>query len=100
MASGCSPEGGFADAFAAWRAQPGFSFSAAAGPLPVEVANEVAEACRPVLEHFGQHPVPGLSTEEAFIRWWSLVFGFLLSAIDGMTGGIEESRELLARIWR
>ena len=47
MASGCSPEGGFADAFAAWRAQPGFSFSAAAGPLPVEVANEVAEACRP-----------------------------------------------------
>ena len=47
MASGCSPEGGFADAFAAWRAQPGFSFSAAAGPLPVEVASEVAEACRP-----------------------------------------------------
>ena len=47
MASGCSPEGGFADAFAAWRAQPGFSFSAAAGPLAVEVASEVAEACRP-----------------------------------------------------
>ena len=47
MASGCSPEGGCANAFAAWRAQPGFSFSAAAGPLPVEVANEVAEACRP-----------------------------------------------------
>ena len=62
--------------------------------------DEIAEACRPVLEHFGQHPVPGLGTEEAFIRWWSLVFGFLLSAIDGMTGGIEESRELLARIWR
>ena len=47
MASGCSPEDGFADAFAAWRGQAGFSFSAAAGPLPVEVANEVAEACRP-----------------------------------------------------
>ena len=47
MASGCSPEDGFADAFAAWRAQPGFSFSAAAGPLPAEVAVEVAEACRP-----------------------------------------------------
>lgn len=47
MASGCSPEGGFADVFAAWRAQPGFSFSAAAGPLPIEVASEVAEACRP-----------------------------------------------------
>ena len=47
MASGCSPEGGFADAFAVWRTQPGFSFSAAAGPLPVEVASEVAEACRP-----------------------------------------------------
>ncbi len=47
MASGCSPEGGFADVLAAWRAQPGLSFSAAAGPLPVEVASEVAEACRP-----------------------------------------------------
>ena len=47
MASGCSPEGGFADVFAAWRARPGFSFSAAAGPLPAEVASEVAEACRP-----------------------------------------------------
>lgn len=47
MASGCSPEGGFAGAFAAWRAQRGFSFSAAAGPLPIEVAVEVAEVCRP-----------------------------------------------------
>lgn len=33
--------------FAAWRAQPGFSFSAAAGPLPAAVAHEVADACRP-----------------------------------------------------
>ncbi len=51
MASGCSPESGLRasapESFAAWRAQPGYSFSAAAGPLPVEVANEVAEACRP-----------------------------------------------------
>jgi phosphoserine aminotransferase len=47
MASGCSPEAAFPHAFAAWRAQPGFSFSAAAGPLPVEVAEEVAAACRP-----------------------------------------------------
>lgn len=47
MASGSSPEGAVPHAFAAWRAQPGFSFSAAAGPLPGEVANEVAEACRP-----------------------------------------------------
>ncbi|HRP23048.1 MAG TPA: 3-phosphoserine/phosphohydroxythreonine transaminase [Thauera sp.] len=35
------------EAFAAWRAQAGFSFSAAAGPLPREVAHEVAAACRP-----------------------------------------------------
>lgn len=62
--------------------------------------DEIAEACRPVVEHFSQHPAEGLSAEEAFIRWWSLVFGFILSAIDGMTGGIEESRELLARIYR
>lgn len=47
MASGCSPESAFPHAFAAWRAQPGFSFSAAAGPLPVEIAEEVAAACRP-----------------------------------------------------
>ena len=46
MASGSSPEGAVPHAFAAWRAQPGFSFSAAAGPLPGEVAKEVAEACR------------------------------------------------------
>ena len=42
MASHCFPE-----AFAAWRALPGYSFSAAAGPLPVRVAREVAAACRP-----------------------------------------------------
>lgn len=30
-----------------WRARPGFSFSAAAGPLPAAVAHEVADACRP-----------------------------------------------------
>lgn len=47
MASGSSPESAFPHAFAAWRAQPGFSFSAAAGPLPVDVAEEVATACRP-----------------------------------------------------
>lgn len=42
MASHCFPE-----AFAAWRALPGYSFSAAAGPLPARVAGEVAAACRP-----------------------------------------------------
>ncbi|MFP5402020.1 MAG: 3-phosphoserine/phosphohydroxythreonine transaminase [Gammaproteobacteria bacterium] len=51
MASGSSPELVFRASapasFAAWRAQPGYSFSAAAGPLPAAVANEVAEACRP-----------------------------------------------------
>lgn len=61
--------------------------------------DQIAEACRPVVEHFEHHPLAGLSPEEAFIKWWSLVYGFLLSAIDGLTGGIEESRELLARLW-
>ncbi|MCW5582105.1 MAG: aminotransferase class V-fold PLP-dependent enzyme, partial [Luteimonas sp.] len=37
----------FPDAFAAWRATPGHSFSASAGPLPDCVAHEVSEACRP-----------------------------------------------------
>lgn len=32
---------------AALRSAPGFSFSAAAGPLPPEVAADVADACRP-----------------------------------------------------
>jgi len=41
-ASGRVPTG-----LAAWRTRPGFSFSAAAGPLPTVVADEVAEACRP-----------------------------------------------------
>lgn len=41
-ASGRVPTG-----LAAWRTRPGFSFSAAAGPLPTAVADEVAEACRP-----------------------------------------------------
>ncbi|BAL23163.1 3-phosphoserine/phosphohydroxythreonine transaminase [Azoarcus sp. KH32C] len=35
------------DAVATLRSEPGFSFSAAAGPLPPEVAGDVAEACRP-----------------------------------------------------
>jgi phosphoserine aminotransferase len=47
MAPGSSSEATCPQAFAAWRAQPGFSFSAAAGPLPAEVANELAAACRP-----------------------------------------------------
>lgn len=47
MASRCSPEAARPAAFRAWRAQPGYSFSAAAGPLPAAVAHEVAEACRP-----------------------------------------------------
>lgn len=42
MASHCFPE-----AFAAWHALPGYSFSAAAGPLPARVAREAAAACRP-----------------------------------------------------
>lgn len=37
----------FPEASAAWRAAPGCSFSAAAGPLPDSVAREVSEACRP-----------------------------------------------------
>ena len=37
------------EAIAAWRAQAGFSFSAAAGPLPREVAHDVAAACQPGL---------------------------------------------------
>lgn len=37
----------FPEPFAFWQAAPGFSFSAAAGPLPGVVANEVVAACRP-----------------------------------------------------
>lgn len=49
MGSHCSPEANAAASasFAVWRAQRGFSFSAAAGPLPAAVAHEVADACRP-----------------------------------------------------
>jgi phosphoserine aminotransferase len=42
MASPSLPE-----SFAAWQRAPGYSFTAAAGPLPAEVASEVAAACRP-----------------------------------------------------
>jgi AcrR family transcriptional regulator len=65
---------------------------------PPPAFDELNETCRPALEFFGLHPRPGLSPEESYIRWWSLSYGFILSSIAGMTGGITESRGTLERL--
>jgi len=62
-------------------------------------ADLVSGACQPVIEHYARHPLPGLSAEEAFVRWWSVTFGFILSFYGGLTGGVSESREMLRRVW-
>lgn len=66
---------------------------------PPPTADDLNEACRPALEYFSLHPMSGLSAEESFIRWWSLTYGFILSSIAGMTGGITESRSTLERFF-
>jgi AcrR family transcriptional regulator len=67
---------------------------------PPPSSDALNEACRPAWEFFGMHPIGVLNQEESYIRWWSLTYGFILSSVAGMTGGITESRSILERLIR
>jgi|GEM_PF-2617450 AcrR family transcriptional regulator len=65
---------------------------------PPPTADDLTGTCRPALEFFQHHPLSGLDAETSFLKWWSLTYGFILSSINGMTGGITESRSTLSAL--